>query len=208
MLSGDNGILQKATDAKTLTERSSVVEQARADVLGYQAENKGGDLDKTQLKTVLDKYFDGVPDLTDMQKDAILNTQLNTLAKYGIHSIAVYEIYNGNLKNNSQKMISFNIKEEYFGNKTYNFSCLEGSTWDDWANATFSEPFYTDPSAQTCGDFFNGSLQELIKAATNREDFTWVNGDTGFISYTYYSEETKLVNGSDRMGCSTTYRCY
>lgn len=98
MLSGDNGILQKATDAKTLTERSSVVEQARTDVLGYQVENKGEDLDKTQLKTVLDKYFDGVPDLTDMEKDTILNTELQTLAKYGTHTISVYEIYNGNFK--------------------------------------------------------------------------------------------------------------
>ena len=54
MLSGDNGILQKATDAKTLTERQSVVEQARTDVLGYQTDNKGGDLEKSQLKAVLD----------------------------------------------------------------------------------------------------------------------------------------------------------
>lgn len=98
MLSGDNSILQRATDAKTLTERASVVEQARTDVLGYQADNKGEDIDKKQLKTVLDKYFDEVPDLTDMKKDAILNTELHTLAKYGTHTITVSEIYNGNLK--------------------------------------------------------------------------------------------------------------
>ncbi len=46
MLAGDNGILQKATDAKTLTERSGVVEQARTDVLGYQAENKSSEIKK------------------------------------------------------------------------------------------------------------------------------------------------------------------
>ena len=97
MLSGDNSILQKAAEAKTLTERAKIIEQARTDILGFQAENRGRDIDKTQLKTVLDKYFDGVPDLTDMEKDAILNTQLNTLAKYGTHSIAVSEIYNGSI---------------------------------------------------------------------------------------------------------------
>ncbi|HCC04331.1 MAG TPA: hypothetical protein DEP51_05715 [Clostridiales bacterium] len=104
MLSGDNGILQKATDAKTLTERASVVEQARTDVLGYQADNKGGDIDKTQLKTILEKYFDKVPDLTDMGKDAILNTELHTLAKYGTHTITVSEIYNGNFKGEIPKV--------------------------------------------------------------------------------------------------------
>ena len=88
MLSGNNGILQRATEAKQDTERQSIIEQARIDVLGYQADNKGGDLDKTQLKSVLDKFFDEVPDLTDMEKDTILNTKLHTLSKYGTH---IYE---------------------------------------------------------------------------------------------------------------------
>ena len=96
MLSGDNGILQKATEAKTRTERQSIVEQARTDVLGYQAENKGGDLDKTQLKSVLDIYFKDVPDLTNMSDTEIKEKQLDTLAKYGTHTITVSEIYDGN----------------------------------------------------------------------------------------------------------------
>ena len=53
MLSGDNGILNKATDAKTLTERRSIIEQAQTDVLGYQAENKATDLKKSQLQSVV-----------------------------------------------------------------------------------------------------------------------------------------------------------
>ena len=106
MLSGDNGILQRATDAKTRTERASVIEQARTDVLGYQAENKGGDLDKSQLKSVLDKYFDEVPDLTDMEKDTILNTELHTLSTFGTHTIKVSEIYNGNLSGTSKVKVA------------------------------------------------------------------------------------------------------
>ena len=101
MLSGDNGILQKATDAKTNTERQSIIEQARIDVLGYQAENKGGDLDKTQLKSVLDTYFKSVPDLSDMSDAEIKEKQLETLPKYGIHTITVSEIYNGNITGSS-----------------------------------------------------------------------------------------------------------
>lgn len=65
-------------------------------------------MDKAQLKSVLDKYFAEVPDLTHMEKDTILNTKLHTLAKYGSHTITVSEIYNGNIAggNNSQKAIA------------------------------------------------------------------------------------------------------
>ncbi|MBR0427977.1 MAG: hypothetical protein IJK18_07260 [Clostridia bacterium] len=143
-----------------------MIEQARTDVLGYQAENKGGDLDKTQLKNVLDKYFDEVPDLTDMEKDAILHTELNTLAKYGTHTIAVYEIYNGNIKsNNVQTMISFKIKiwEPSTGYRdTYQIQCVQGMTWSQWANSN-SEPIYNPylMGEGWCGHF-HGSLQELV----------------------------------------------
>ena len=57
MLSWDNGILQKATDAKTNTERASVIEQARTYILGQIAENKGENISKDQLKNILNKYF-------------------------------------------------------------------------------------------------------------------------------------------------------
>ena len=113
MLSGDNSILQKATDAKTKTERQSIVEQARIDVLGYQTENKGGDLDKTQLKAVLDTYFKDVPDLTDMSDKEIKEKRLDTLAKYGTHTITVSEIYNGNIAGSSQTQIDPSIEYEY-----------------------------------------------------------------------------------------------
>ena len=137
MLSGDNSILQKATDAKTKTERQSVIEQARTDVLGYQAENKGENLNKTQLKSVLDKYFDGVPDLTNMEKDAILNIELNTLAKYGTHTIAVAEIYNGNLKGGAPQetgVISLSEvvsnADEFYGSDITNYTSENGyNTW-------------------------------------------------------------------------------
>lgn len=98
MLSGDNSILKRATDAKTNTERATVIELAQTDVLGQIAENKGDDLEKAQLKSVLDIYFKNVPDLTNMEKNAILNTELETLDKYGTHTMKVSEIYDGAFK--------------------------------------------------------------------------------------------------------------
>ena len=102
MLSGDNGILRKATDAQTFTERASVVEQAKTDVLGYQAENKGTDLQKSQLQSVLETYFKSVPDLTNMSDIEILNTKLETLAKYGNHNITVKEIFDGKFTSSNE----------------------------------------------------------------------------------------------------------
>lgn len=109
MLAGDNGILQKATEAKTRTERQNIVEQARTDVLGYQTENQGGDIDKSQLKSVLDTYFKDVPtELPD--GDALKNLQLTTLDKYGTYQIKVSEIYAGNI---TSRDINLTIGQSY-----------------------------------------------------------------------------------------------
>lgn len=66
-------------------------------MLGYQAENKGTDLKKSQLQSVLETYFKSVPNLDDMSDSEILNTELETLAKYGNHNITVKEIFDGTL---------------------------------------------------------------------------------------------------------------
>ena len=49
MLTGNNGILTQAQNAKKETETASVIEQAKTDVLGIQAEN-GGEIDKDEFK--------------------------------------------------------------------------------------------------------------------------------------------------------------
>ena len=123
MLSGDNSILQKATDAKTYSERASVVEQARTDVLGYQAENKGGSLDKTQLKSVLDTYFKDVPtELPD--GDELSNLELTTLDKYRTHQIKVSEIYNGTVSGGTTLQIG-----DVITNYTSNTALPSGVNW-------------------------------------------------------------------------------
>ena len=57
MLTGENGILTKATTAKENTQRAEVIERAQIDIVSAQAENESGDITKAQLKTILDKYF-------------------------------------------------------------------------------------------------------------------------------------------------------
>ena len=73
---GDSGLLEQAGQAKETTERASVIEQAQIDILGIQA---GGDITITneKLKSVLEKYFDEVPE------DVDINDILTTKEEYG-----------------------------------------------------------------------------------------------------------------------------
>ena len=95
MLSGDNSILQKATDAKERTERASIIEQARTDILGQVAENKGENITKAQLVAVLNNYFETVS--TSSIPNNISNTNdvpLTTIDEKYIINLS--EIYSGN----------------------------------------------------------------------------------------------------------------
>lgn len=92
MLTGENGILTQAQTAKEKTEKAEIIERAQIDLIGMQAENQSGDVTRVDLKTVLDKYFDNVPE--DYTKETVLTTN----EKYGNYQIAVSDIYNGKLE--------------------------------------------------------------------------------------------------------------
>ena len=57
MLSGDNSILQKATDAKQISERAEAKEQAQIDIMAWitdkTANNENSSLDDSKVKTIL-----------------------------------------------------------------------------------------------------------------------------------------------------------
>lgn len=90
MLSGDNSILQKATEAKELTDKSQIVEQARLDILGEIAGKKGENPTETKIKEILGTYFtsDTIPeDLSD------LNQVMKT--KSGGYTVKLSEVLDG-----------------------------------------------------------------------------------------------------------------
>ena len=165
------------------------------DVLNYQVENKDGDLEKSQLKTILDTYFKNVP--TELPEgDELLNLQLTTLDIYGTHTVKVAEIYNGNLKNNQQEMISFKIRiwEPSAGyHETYDLQCESGMSWAEWAS-TSTEPVYNPYMIGEgwCGGF-HGSLQELILSLNNDE---WINHIKDWDYYTVLERNRNIVGRS------------
>ena len=90
MLSGDNSILQKATEAKELTDKNQIVEQARLDILGEIAGKKGEDPTETKIIEILGTYFkeDTIPeDLSDLSQ--------NMITKSGGYTVKLSEVLNG-----------------------------------------------------------------------------------------------------------------
>ena len=111
MLSGDNSILQKAIDAKTNTERATVIELAQGDVLEKIAENKGEAISETQLKAILSKYFEEFDDVLSEDLSETTVT-LTSKAEYGgYNDIALSSIYNG-------KISIIKVSTIRYGNKT------------------------------------------------------------------------------------------
>ncbi len=133
MLTGDNSILQKTTEAKTNTERKSVIELAQTDILGQIAENKGENISKDQLKDILDKYFVDIATLE--LPDDLSNSDLKLNAKqiYGGHqNIALTDIYNGKFKSIPVETNTFSVSN------CGEYQFVEGTTWADWMRSTYN----------------------------------------------------------------------
>ena len=102
MLSGDNSILQKSTEARERTGIAEVVENAKLDVLAQIAENKGENISKEQLRNILKIYFDDIDSLELPDNLSNSDIKLNAKQTYGGYkNIALSKIYNGAFSTNS-----------------------------------------------------------------------------------------------------------
>ena len=95
MLSGENGILQRAKDAKIRTEKATIIESAQTDILSQIAENKGEDITDSQFKAILGKYFKEESIPNEIPED-LSNLELTT--SDGKYKIIASEIYDGKIK--------------------------------------------------------------------------------------------------------------
>lgn len=102
MLTGQNGILTQAQNAKENIEKAGVIEEARIDILEIQtAENTV--LTKIQLKDILSKYFEPMPE--EVSLDDVLITKEEYGGKY---EILVSDIYNGELARTAEEVLLVN----------------------------------------------------------------------------------------------------
>ena len=92
MLTGDNGILTQAQNAKEETEKAGIIEDLKLKILEKQID--GETIYKEDIENILTNsgYFTSVPE------DITLDTELTTTKENGNYPIKVSEIYNGELK--------------------------------------------------------------------------------------------------------------
>ena len=75
---------------------AQIIENAKLDVLAQIAENKGEDITKYQLKTILNKYFENISTLELPDDLSNSDIKLNANQTYGGYkNIALSDIYNG-----------------------------------------------------------------------------------------------------------------
>ena len=103
MLSGDNGILQKATDAKQISERAETKEQAQMDIMAYIADktanHQDASLDDEKVQEILS-------DNKTYVKEA---KESSFITKKGEYEISYSELYHN--ENSGRKTINSIITE-------------------------------------------------------------------------------------------------
>lgn len=106
MLSGNNGILQKATQSKEKTERSEIIEMAQMDILGKKTENHGSLSDQELIEILTSDDYNTKGTLSN--EESVLDRTLTS--KDEKYTIAVSEIYNGNLEISPPPIIDYGTK--------------------------------------------------------------------------------------------------
>ena len=91
MLTGQNGILTQAQNAKQATKKEEVKERAQTDIVGIQTATQSTEISRIVLKGILNRYFENVPD--DIKAD----TEITAKAEYGGSKMKVSDIYSGEI---------------------------------------------------------------------------------------------------------------
>lgn len=139
MLTGENGILSQAQNASKETGRASVIEQAQTDIMGKQAEEGTANLDRTDLKGILDMYFEGVPD--NFTLDTLLQTRKD---KYGDYQIPLSDIYKGEIIDKPITAADINGNEkDFYGSYVTNYDCTNNEAIETTAPGKWMI-FYAD----------------------------------------------------------------
>ncbi len=204
MLTGENGILNQAQNASTETEKASVIEQAKTDIIDRQIENQNGSITKADLKEILGKYFD-LDSNTEIPDD-LTGFELKTKEEYGGQTIEISDIYNGTFAEEKEYI---NTETSYVGYYAdidddgtvdgiiYADLAVGGSgNWNDddyWSHYSYEakktglKEYYVKEESYSSPDFNNieGKVIAPIKGTTGEDRF-YVMALKDFNPGTYY----------------------
>ena len=126
MLTGNNGILQRAVEAKKKTEEEQIIEEAQMDILSTQSSKLADALSEVELEGILSPKYGTL----STEEERTIDKKLTTTD--GKYVIPVSKIYNGELKV-SLPTIADADEKNYYGNFIDYDVDLDGTTNDyDW----------------------------------------------------------------------------
>ena len=97
LIKGNSGIITKADESKSQTERKEVIEKAKMTISEKVVNNGGNELTRSELKEILEQYFINVPE------DYTLETILKTKEENGKYEIKVSEIYDRDIMTENEE---------------------------------------------------------------------------------------------------------
>ena len=183
MLSGDNSILQKATDAKTYSERAEIIENAKLDILAKISEKKGENLTEDELVEILTSAdYSTQGELSD--EESVLDKTLTSKDKK--YTIPVSEIYNGNLTKNTNSDDNLDKLKQYFIGRNINdvYSYGENITLINL------EPIMDASTSIQHISFDGQNHYNIVSYGGKYYKIDWVYSDVGRPTYTDVTETT------------------
>ena len=97
LIKGNSGMISKADESKSQTERKEVIEKAKMTISEKVVNNGGNELTRSELKEILEQYFINVPE------DYTLETILKTKEENGKYEIKVAEIYDRDIMTENEE---------------------------------------------------------------------------------------------------------
>ena len=124
-LTGENGILTKATVSKEENDRESIKEQIKIQIMGKQSENEGK-IEEALLKEILGKYGD-LQGSGELKEQTLVTTE-------GSYKIKVSEIYNEKMEEKEEIIENASLLVTQI--EVGDFVNYEAGEWEETVEAT------------------------------------------------------------------------
>ena len=180
LMQGNSGIITKADESKSQTERKEVIEKAKMTISEKVVDNGGNELTRSELKEILEQYFINVPE------DYTLETILKTKEENGKYEIKVSEIYDRDIMTENEETdgstevvpptSSTNVENGNSGNTENN-----DNTGNGGSNSTEIDVTKVEMDKQTATVDINGENTVQLNAkvipsnANKNTEITWIS---------------------------------
>ena len=174
LMQGNSGIISKADESKSQTERKEVIEKAKMTISEKVVNNGGNELTRSELKEILEQYFINVPE------DYTLETILKTKEENGKYEIKVSEIYDRDIMTENEETDgSTEVVPPTSSTNVENGN--SGNTGNGGSNSTEIDVTKVEMDKQTATVDINGENTVQLNAkvipsnANKNTEITWIS---------------------------------